>query len=116
MIVEEELFAYLYENEEKLIRYGFHKEGDTYILNQKLDEEFRAEIYVSHHHVSGKVIDLFTEEEFIQVHLPGQKGSYVAKISDEYLALLEDVAGNCFDPVPFVSPQANRITQMIREE
>ena len=116
MIVEKELFERLRPDPEKLIRYGFRKEEDTFTYRRTLDPmAFYAEVTVRGNTVSGRVIDAETEEEYIQVHLPGQHGEFASRIAEAYLNLLEEIAGQCFYPVEFLSDQANRIAGQVLE-
>ncbi len=114
MIVERELFERLRPDPDKLVEYGFQKEGGTFLYRKSLGQGgFYAEITVRGSTLSGKVMDEDTEEEYIQVHLPGQHGEFAAKISEAYLAVLEEIAEQCFSPVEFISDQANRIAGQV---
>ena len=116
MIVERELFERLRPDRERLIQYGFQKEGDTFLYRKSLGQGgFYTEITVRGNTLSGKVMDADTEEEYIQVHLPGQHGEFAARISEAYLAVLEEIAEQCFYPVEFISNQANRIAEKVDE-
>ena len=66
MNIEEKVFKKEKLNKEKLIPYGFIKEGNTYKYSKKfMNGNFRADIYIDENgNVSGKVYDLEMEEEY----------------------------------------------------
>lgn len=115
MSLETDLFKRMECDEAKLQKYGFQKQGSEYCYETVLKtDEMKAVVYVSEKGtVAGKVIDPFSNEEYIAVHLPRQKGAYVSQIRSEYLEVLADVAQKCFHPVPFIYPQTNRINALI---
>lgn len=102
----------------KLKKFGFVPHGRQYIYETVLPTDaMKAVISIDEKGiVTGKVIDPFSQEEYIAIHLPAQKGSYVSKIRSEYLTVLEDIAKNCFHPVPFIGTQTNRINARIEKK
>lgn len=117
MSLETDLFSHLRPSEQDMAAYGFRKTDDTYVYEQEfMDGRFRAVVTVhSDGTVSGRVMDTELDEEYIQVHVPGAIGSFAAAVKEEYIAILEDIARNCFYSVPFVSDQANRLSEQIFE-
>lgn len=118
MSLESDLFERLRPDQEKLIPYGFTKDQKDYVYRKDLGKDgMEAEVRVSDNgKVTGKVMDTFAQEEYIAVHLEGQQGAYTADIRKRYLEILEGIAEHCFHPVPFVSDQANRMDEMIRNK
>ncbi len=118
MSLESDLFERLRPDQRKLISYGFIKNQEDYVYRKDLGKDgMEAEVHVSvSGKVTGRVMDTFAEEEYIAVHLEGQQGSYTADIRKRYVDVLQDIAENCFHSVPFVSDQANRIDERIREK
>lgn len=63
--------------------------------------------------VRCSVFDTASGEEYIPMDIEAYTGSYVGQAREEYRALLEKIASQCFEDVPFISDQANRISSMI---
>lgn len=116
MSLESDLFRNLRPAADQLVKYGFQQTKTGWIYEAGLlNGQFYAEIIVSNKgNVSGKVIDQSTGDEFIQVHIPGKYGAYVASVKEAYLNLLEDIGRKCFIVVPFQGDQANRIAIKIK--
>ena len=117
MSLESDLFERKRPDEEKLISYGFSKERSGYVYMKNLGKDgMQAEVHVSKTgHVSGKVMDTFSGDEYIAVHLKADQGSYTGAIRKLYLDVLQDIAVRCFHNVSFVSDQANRLEEEIRK-
>ncbi|MBQ1532772.1 MAG: MmcQ/YjbR family DNA-binding protein [Solobacterium sp.] len=117
MSLETDLFSHLRPSEQDMTAYGFRKTDHAYVYEHEFMEgRFRAVVTVSPEgSVSGKVMDTELDEEYIQVHVPGAIGSFAAAVKEEYIAILEDIARHCFYSVPFVSDQANRLSEQIFE-
>lgn len=115
MNIEEEIFKRSNINIDKLIKYGFKKNKDTYIYEKKfLDDSFKAVITISDT-LKGKVIDLETNEEYINIRTK-MLGSFVNKVREEYEKILLDIKKNCFNETPFISDQSNRVTKYIKDK
>lgn len=117
MSLESDLFKRMECDFTRLKKFGFVKHGHTYIYQTELaSDDMTAVLEVDEKgQVSGRVLDAFGEE-YIAIHLSNQKGSYTSKIRTEYLAVLQKAAKACFHPVPFLQPQANRISHLIKEK
>ena len=116
MSLESEQFERYRPDIKRMKKYGFvQKDAGYQISCEFMDGGFRADIFVSEDGmVSGKVIDLDTEEEFYAIHSKDRYGPFVSTVRDSYCTILREIAEKCFVPVPFVSPQANRITNIIK--
>ena len=114
----EEIFSKMSPDFNKLKKYGFVKKGSDYLYSQNfMENEYRAEIQVSlKGMVTGKVIELDTNEEYLPIHIESYIGAYVGTIREAYLAILKDIAEKCFIERQFVSEQANRISDKIFEK
>ena len=101
-----------------LKKYGFIKNGSDYFFSKNLmQDEFKAEIKVdSEGKLTGKVIELETNEEYLPIHIESYIGAYVGTIREAYLAILEEIAKKCFKEKEFISDQANRISEKIFEK
>ncbi len=115
MSLETDLFSHLRPSEQDMTAYGFQKADNAYVYEQEfMDGRFRAVVTVRFDGtVSGRVMDTELDEEYIQVHVPGAIGPFAAAVKEEYIAILEDIARHCFYSVPFVSDQANRLSEQI---
>ena len=117
MTIEQELFASYRPIKEKLQSYGFDCFGNvfTYQVNFHNDE-FEAKIIVDEHGVvTGKVIEKAFDEEFAQLRNDSYQGGFFGSIREEYKGILLDIREHCFCKTPFISNQANRLTNLINE-
>ena len=99
----------------KLKNYGFKKTGTRFLFSKNfMQDEFKAEISIDlKGKLSGKVIELETEEEYLPIQVESYIRAYVGSIREAYLAILNDIAEKCFKEKEFISEQANRISEMI---
>ncbi len=111
MNLEQELLMYRFPDFGKLEKAGFEKQNGIRRFETLIGEgAFRAVITVSDQGVTeGSVADVDTGEEYVQVRRAGRRGTYAAKIRQEYLQLLEELAASCYFEIPFMLPQAYRI-------
>jgi Uncharacterized protein conserved in bacteria len=118
MSLESDLLKRMECDQKKLLSYGFIKEKDHYHYEKTLAiDEMKASFDVDQKGIlTGKVLDPFSEDEYIAIHLPRQKGAYVSKVRGEYLAVLSDIAKHCYHKVPFIFPQTNRINALIQKK
>ena len=89
--------------------------SDCYIYTEQfMDGDLTAVIKIMPDgRVINAVIDADSGDEYYPMNIEAHTGSYVGQAREEYKALLERVAGKCFDDVPFVCDQAIRITSKI---
>ena len=67
-------------DENKLIDYGFKKQGYNYIYKKDLlDGDFRIEVIINDI-LEAKVYDSDTDEEYTNIHLVGKQGKFVQKV------------------------------------
>ena len=78
-----------------------------------LIDNFEVIITVFDEKVSGKIIDLDFDEEYINYRIEEQTGNFVGMIREKYINLLNDIKDKCFISMPFSSKQANRISKLI---
>lgn len=118
MDYEAEIFRTYHVNREVLVPYGFVKQDSTYFLSKPLcDPNLRMDITINADgKVNAVVMDIGFEEEYTQYRMESAGGEYVAKIKEEYLAVLMDVRTHCFIKSYFVSDQANRLARRIKAE
>lgn len=114
MTYEQELFKQYEVIEEKLIEYGFTQNQGKYLYSKEF-MNFRADIIVSKETVSGKVMDLEFDEEYVNFRIQNQTGEFVYKVRNEYEAILIDIRKHCFKKTDFLFSQTNRISKRIQE-
>lgn len=117
MNIENEIFKRTTINFNKLSKYGFKKENNTYIYEKVFfDNEFKAIISINNKsHISGKVIDLQFDEEYLGFRTE-MSGEFVNSVRESYKNILIDIRTNCFEPNYFIFNQANRINKYINEK
>ena len=113
--IEKEIFKRSKVNFNKLEKYGFKKDKDEYTYEKNfLNNTFKAYITINSNEIlKGKVIDLMIDEEYPNIRVEAQKGPFVNKVRSSYKKILNDIKENCFEESPFISNQANRITEYI---
>ena len=116
-MIEKEIFKKSYPNYEKLEKYGFQKEKDIYIYSKTImNDKFKVDIWIDNGKVFDRIIDLKTNEEYINYRIKSQNGSFVSQVREQYNNLLVDIKNSCFINNYFVNNQANRITNYIIEK
>ena len=116
MNIEEEIFKRANVNYKLLIDYGFKKNKDEFIFEKNFfNDEFKAVITISNKGISGKVIDLQVNEEYLALKTK-MSGKFVNNVRDAYKEILIDIKNNCFETNYFISNQANRINKYINKK
>ena len=116
MNIEEEIFKKGTFQEKELIKYGFKKENNKYILKKPfLNNSFITEIEIFNNKITGKVIDLEVEEEYTNLRT-NSKGEFAGKVRDSYKEILLNIKENCFTENTFLNPQTNRVNNYIKEK
>ena len=117
MIIEDEIFKKTVVNYKKLLKYGFKKNNNNYIYECVFfNDDFKAIISIDDKgNVSGKVIDLNINEEYLGLRA-NINGEFVNKIKESYKDILFDIKNNCFDKKWFIFNQSNRITEYIKDK
>ena len=116
MKIEEEIFKRSHINIKKALSYGFIKEKSNYYYEELfLKESFKAIIQINNNKITGKVIDLDTNEEYTNIRTE-QNGEFVSKVREEYKNILLKIKKDCCDTDYFLTEQANRITQRINNK
>lgn len=115
MTLEDEIFAKTKPDFRKFINFGFTKKENQYIFQKRfMDGHFQAQLVVTKQgDITGKVIDLDTEDEYLPLHT-AQTGEFVNQVRAEYSKILNRIANNCFIKLPFHTPQANRLAELIK--
>ncbi len=118
MSIETEYFKRRRPDFRRLEAFGFEKrDGLYYYASPLAGEDFRGELFVTvRGEVSGRVIDLDTDEEYLPIRLADQVGEFVGTVREKYLDFLMGIDEACFVPVHFIYDQANRIEAEIISE
>lgn len=117
MKIEEEIFLKTQVNLEKLENYGFKKCEKEYQYSREFMEHFKANIvYTEEKGVKGEIIDLHTNDEYTGFRMEQSKGEFGGRIREAYENILKEIRDNCFESEYFVTPQANRISSLIKEK
>lgn len=113
--IEDEIFLKKKFDFEKLKEFGFSFENNTYVYTEDfMDSNFKAIIEISDV-LKGKVIDNFSDEEYMPLRIESFDGEYVCKVREAYKSILKRIANACCIDVFFASDQANRIANLIYE-
>lgn len=111
--IEDEIFLKKKFDFEKLKEFGFCFENNTYIYSEDfMDGDFKAVIEISDV-LKGKVIDNFSNEEYMPLRIESFDGDFVCRVRDAYKDILKRIADICCTDVFFADDQANRITNRI---
>lgn len=115
MTLEDKIFQRYSPNFDKLKEYGFVKDNNSFKLEKLFkDDLFKAVIVInSDKQITGTVYDLEGNDEFLPLRLENQQGSFVGEVREEYVKILEDIREKCFTRKYYISPQANRITNLV---
>ena len=113
MNIEDVIFKKYSPDFDKLIKYGFKKDGNEYVFKKNLIDNFEIVITIDEFKVSGKVIDLDFDAEYTNYRVEDQTGGFTGMIREKFISVLNDIRDKCFISKPFVFEQSNRITNLI---
>lgn len=117
MNIEKEIFKRSHCDVSRLKKYGFVRteNGYSYVCFF-LEDAFKAEIHIDDKgEVAGKVIETELDEEYLNLQADSYQGSFVAKVREEYIAILEDIRKNCFKEDLFLFPQTKAVAGYIQK-
>lgn len=103
---------------EKLLPFGFVKSINGYEFRESiLNGDFEVRIQVTFDgKIASKVMDSELNEEYLALYVEHASGSFVGQVREAYLDVLERVASNCCQTLPFSNDQANRLADWIASE
>lgn len=111
--IEDEIFLKKKFDFDKLKSFGFSIVDNKYIYTEDfMDSNFKAIIEISDV-LKGKVIDNFSNEEYMPLRIESFDGDFVCRVRDAYKDILKRIADICCTDVFFADDQANRITNRI---
>lgn len=115
--MEEEVFKKCIIIADKLESYGFTRSDDFYIYKKNiLDNSLEIIITIKDSIVKGKVIDKELEDEYLGYRVEKQVGDFANKVKEEFIKTLQDIKEKCAIENNYISPQANRICNYIKEK
>ena len=113
--IEDEIFLKKKFDFDKLKSFDFSIVDNKYIYTEDfMDSNFKAIIEISDV-LKGKVIDNFSNEEYMPLRIESFDGDFVCRVRDAYKDILKRIADICCTDVFFASDQANRIANLIYE-
>lgn len=103
---------------EKLVPYGFIKQGSNYEYSTPIvDGEFRMQVLISENgRIETKVIDASTNEEFVLHLVPEASGSFVGQVKEEYEEVLTSIQEYCTEKEVFKSETAKQVIAYVRDK
>ena len=118
MTIEEKILKKSRVDFTKLKQFGFQQEDSMYTYHKKIQgEKFEVIIEInSKGETKGKVIDLELGDEYLNYRVENQTGEFASSIRNSFESILKEIRKNCFITEPFLYPQSNRITNLIKKE
>lgn len=116
-MIENEIFKKTKINLNKLESFGFKKQNNIYTYTQIINENFKVEITIENEEkISGKIYDLETKEEYTNYRIENYTSGFANTIKEEYIKILEKIKNKCGIENYFVSAQANKIAEILKEK
>ena len=101
----------------KLTKYGFIEDNNKYTYKVKIhNDEFEVIVEISDNEKKSKIIDIFSNEEYILVDIEESTGDFVGKLREEYENILIDIFKNCTNENIFKFEQTKEIIKYIKEK
>ena len=118
MTLEEEIFKKSKLNEDKILKYGFKKEKDFFIIYKDIMNNcMKVEIKIDKDkNVVARVIDKDFNEEYTAFRNNQKEGSFSGKVKKEFEKVLIDIRESCSKKENFVFEQSNRLEKYIKEK
>lgn len=118
MKIEDNIFKKCKFNINALIPYGFRKDKDKFLYSKNIvNDRFRVNIEIDNKKkISGKIIELDFDEEYINFRNENIVGDFVSLIRNEYENILNDIKDKCCITNNYASDQANRIAALIKDK
>ena len=117
MTLEEEIFKKSKFVSNKLLEYGFIKNNNIYTYNKSiLKNTFEVIITIKDNKITGKIIDLDLDEQYLNYRVENQVGEFAGTVREKYINILNDIKDKCCITKLFIYNQSNRITNIIKEK
>ena len=82
--------------EEKLLSFGFKKEGQSFFLKKNIDDDFYVKVFIAENKIKADVFEISTDEEYVLVNVKNAGGAFVSDIRKSISSLMERVKEECF--------------------
>lgn len=108
MTIEDNIFKNYAPDFKKLIEYGFKDNKTSFIYEKNFkDNEFKAIIEISEKgNITGNVLDLENNEEYLPLRVENQQGAFAKEIRYSYEKILKDICEKCFiNPKSIIIPK-----------
>ena len=117
MIDTEGIFRYKIPNRERLIAEGFAFSHGTYTKDIPIMEnQFTVRVFAGNEgHVSYRVYEAETGEEYALVNVAGADGGFVGDVREACEKVLTDVSDKCFDTEYLKAEQTVRIMESVEK-
>ncbi|MFA9492430.1 MmcQ/YjbR family DNA-binding protein [Streptococcus sp. E17BB] len=114
MLIEDHIFQHRQFQVDKLLAYGFKKDGEVYRYKTPLlDGQCEAHLMISEQgQVSGCLIDTDLAEEYTAFRTK-QTGAFVGQVREAYQACLEQIAHSCCSEQSLVSRQGQALERYL---
>ena len=118
MNIGNEILKKLKLNKSSLIKYGFKKVNNSYIFEKYImDDTFKIIINIDNKDLlSAKIYDIDMDEEYKNYLVETNNGSFVNKVRNEYITLLNDIKDKCYTTRDFIFDQTNRVEKYILDK
>lgn len=100
---------------DKLLEYGFIKEGKLYTYQKYImNKHFLVVVKMNDDFFTSLVLDTNTMDEYILVDVDCE-GEYVGRVNDAYESILNDIIDKCGKKDIFKCPQAKAVIKYIND-
>lgn len=101
---------------EKLIAYGFQKNGDRFFFKQIIcNGQFQLSVSLSPSSDTARLFDTATGEEYVLADVDFASGGFVGEVRAAYEAALNDIATRCFETDIFKNAQTKEVIRFIEK-
>lgn len=116
-MIEKDYFLYQKFKFDSLIPFGFKKENNDYLFSTFIvDNTFEMIVKISDNgEVDTKVIDTFSQEEYVLHRINKPKGTYALKVKEAYEDVLESIKQQCTIRQVFQSETTEKVIAYIKE-
>lgn len=109
------IMRYRIPNTEKLIAYGFTKNGNMFSYKKDIvDGLFFIRVEVESNELKADVFEKETGEPYTLYLVESASGSFVGKMREAYEKLIYDIIDQCFTLEVFTSKQSKEVIEYIR--
>ena len=117
-MIEKEYFRLYKIDYCKLESFGFIKENDQYTFSTSIvDNDFKLVVEIDKKgNIDTKVIDIFSDEEYILHRVKKAKGKYASKVKEAYENVLDQIKDNCMIKELFKHEHTKAVIEYVKEK